>query len=47
MKLFDFSTNLYTPYTPIKPSTAGAGEFITYYHLDPDGIASIDSTRAE
>ncbi len=33
MKLFDFANNLYTP---IKPSNAGPGEFITFYHLDPD-----------
>ncbi len=37
MRLFDLSNpNLPSPYTPIKPSTAGKGEFITYYHLDPD-----------
>jgi hypothetical protein len=33
MKLFDFANNLYTA---IKPTIAGKGEFVTYFHLDPD-----------
>lgn len=33
MKLFDLANNLYTK---IKPDNTGDGEFITYYHLDPD-----------
>ena len=33
MKLFDFANNLYTP---IKPTSAGKGEFVTYFHLDSD-----------
>ena len=33
MKLFDFSNGLYTN---IRPSGSADGEFITYFHLDPD-----------
>ncbi len=33
MKLFDFSTGLYTL---IRPTGSADGEFITYFHLDPD-----------
>ncbi|MFN5422062.1 MAG: T9SS type A sorting domain-containing protein [bacterium] len=33
MKLFDFNNSLFTR---IKPDNTGDGEFITYFHLDPD-----------
>lgn len=33
MKLFDFSNSLFTR---IKPNNSGDGDFITYFHLDPD-----------
>ena len=33
MKLFDFNNSLFTR---IKPDNSGEGEFITYFHLDPD-----------
>ena len=33
LKLFDFNSSIFTK---IKPNNSGEGEFITYFHLDPD-----------
>lgn len=33
MKLFDFNSSIFTK---IKPANSGDGDFITYFHLDPD-----------